>query len=150
MSTLRFSKEVSFDADFDVGIIKAIMDGKVKILPDITPKDDVMIRIYILSPNGNPLIIFDKVSYSLFIGMWGPKERFEAEWEKFPTLKLAVFCDKSCIAYGNVTVKTLLYLCLNLTEHSVIDPCDPDGRIQDVIRSVLLKYHPKPEGVDQP
>lgn len=147
---LRFEKKVSFDADFDFGIIKAIQNGRIKILPDITLTQDVEIRIYILSPNGDPLIIFDKVLYSLFIGMWGPKERIEVGWEKFPTLKLAVFCDKSCIAYGDVTVKGLMFLCLNLAKYSVIDPCDPDGRRYNAITAALRNHRPKPEGVDQP
>lgn len=150
MANLRFTKEVSFDADSDLAVIKAIREGKVKVLPDITLTQDENIRIYILSPNGDPFIIFDKVLYSLFIGMWGPTERLDAEWAKFPSLKLFVFCGSSCFACGDVTMKTLIFLCLELPQYSVINPCDIDGRFHDAVMAVLSRPRPKPEGVDQP
>ena len=150
MANLRYTKEVSFNADFDLGIIETIRNGKVKVLPDVTLRQDVEIRIYVLSPNGAPFIIFDKVMYSLFVGMWGPTERFDAEWVKFPSLKLFAFCGNSCFACGDVTMKNLIFLCLELSEYSVINPCDTDGRFHDAVMAVLSKHRPKPEGADQP
>lgn len=144
MANIRFTKEVSFDIDADLCLMEGLKSHKVAVLPNISIKQDAPIRIYIFDPAGQPLLIFDKVPYVDFVGMWSPEAPIPSVWQNFPCLELAAFIGPACFSTGKITVRSIVFLCIELADHVVINPSDSDGRIHDAIMAVLERHQSKP------
>lgn len=149
MANIRFTKEISFDVVSDLRIINALNANKLAILQNVAIDQDTPIRIYIFDPDGKPFIIFDGVPYVIFVGMWGPNLKGEPKWDSFPCLNLAAFAGPACIETGDVSVKSIVFLCLELSEYSVINPCDPDGSFHDAVKRVIERHRQGRNEIDQ-